>query len=71
MEEVKRNPKSGSWKNAVLVEKLYKHPDYTPDKGHLHDIAIIKLSKELDFVKGKVLPACLPPSETLPPGASG
>ena len=57
---LKENPK-GPWKNAVLAEELYKHPDWAPEKGMKNDIAIIKLSKELDFVKGKVLPACLPP----------
>ena len=59
MEAVREKPK-GPWKNAVLAEELYLHPDYS-DETLKNDIAIIKLSKELDFVKGKVLPACLPP----------
>ena len=58
MEAVREKPK-GPWKNAVLAEQLYLHPDYV--NAAKNDIAIIKLSKELDFVKGKVLPACLPP----------
>ena len=60
MEAVRDNPK-GPWKNAVLAEKLHLHPEYNLEKENKNDIAIIKLSKELDFVKGKVLPACLPP----------
>ena len=60
METVKENPK-GPWKHAVLAEKLHLHPEYNLEKENKNDIAIIKLSKELDFVKGKVLPACLPP----------
>ena len=59
MKAVREKPK-GPWKNAVLAEELYLHPDYS-DETSKNDIAIIKLSKELDFVKGKVLPACLPP----------
>ena len=39
---LKENPK-GPWKNAVLAEKLYKHPDYALGKGVKNDIAIIKV----------------------------
>ena len=39
---LKENPK-GPWKNAVLAEKLYKHPDYASEKGMKNDIAIIKV----------------------------
>ena len=39
---LKENPK-GPWKNAVLAEKLYKHPDYALGKGMKNDIAIIKV----------------------------
>ena len=62
MKAVRKNPK-GPWKNAVLAEKLYPHPEYTTNfnKEPENDIAIIKLSKELDLIEGKVMPACLPP----------
>ena len=39
---LKENPK-GPWKNAVLAEELYKHPDYALGKGVKNDIAIIKV----------------------------
>ena len=38
---LKENPK-GPWKNAVLAEKLYKHPDWAPETLK-NDIAIIKV----------------------------
>ena len=61
MEAVREN-RNGPWENAVLAEKLYLHPEYNNQiKEPENDIAIIKLSKELDFIKGKVMPACLPP----------
>ena len=62
MKAVRKNPKKGKWKNAVLAEKQYPHPEYVGGvNGNKNDIGIIKLSQGLDFVKGKVLPACLPP----------
>ena len=43
------NPK-GPWKNAVLAEKLYIHPDWDPKKGPLkNDIAIIKVGWNRHF----------------------
>ena len=49
METVKENPK-GPWKNAVLAEKLYIHPDWDPKKGPLkNDIAIIKVGWNRHF----------------------
>ena len=42
MKAVREKPK-GPWKNAVLAEELYKHPDYALGKGVKNDIAIIKV----------------------------
>ena len=41
--------KKGPWKNAVLAEKLYIHPDYDHDQGTDNDIAIIKVSWNRHF----------------------
>ena len=42
MEVVRENPK-GPWKNAVLPEAIYRHPDFGTDGvSVINDIAIIK-----------------------------
>jgi len=41
------------------VEEVRIHPDYVYNKREHHDVALIKLSQEIEFMKGKVGPICL------------
>ncbi|KAG8240159.1 hypothetical protein J437_LFUL019453, partial [Ladona fulva] len=47
-------------RQVIQIEKMIPHPNYTSEPKPLNDIALLRLSTNVEFRSGAVLPICLP-----------